>query len=148
MLKGSFPENESKFLQNKLILHNKCLVSFDKQTTRESYKKLRGYTSPEGPHEGRFESFNSIHSGSSKYQKINIGGSFVKNTSRQQLELRESKFNLKNGNQYDVNIDSVRSKLAVGIIDFSRQKSDIGLGPNTPAKSIRRCDSIDHSLVE
>lgn len=44
----------------------------------------------------------------------------MKNTSRQQLELRESKFNLKNGNQYDVNIDSVRSKLAVGIIDFSR----------------------------
>jgi hypothetical protein len=68
--------------QNQRRRQVKSGLSFDKQTSRDSFSKRLGYETPEGPHYNRFENFKTINTSISKYKDIDSVPPFFKGVSR------------------------------------------------------------------
>jgi len=85
-------------------------LSFDKQTTRESFKLMKGYESPAGPHEKRFESLQ-VKTKTAHLVPFGI------NLSRQQLQ--EIERIDRNMHDYDINRNLVQER-TLGNVELAR----------------------------
>lgn len=101
-------------------MHASVGLSFDKQTSRDSFKARKGYDTPMGPHEKRFESFNTINTSVTKYKEQDLAPPFYKSQSRQQLEDFESKIHQKVLHTYDVDYSLVLPGNSGRVPDFSK----------------------------
>eukprot|EP00347_Sterkiella_histriomuscorum_P004723 403359354 len=98
--------------------------SIDKFTNREKCMHAKKLSQPQGPHELRFVSFNTINTNCTKYSDPNTYPPFDKLLSRQQILEKEQRLQNKTLylHDYDPDFEKVKSKICVNIPDFKRQQ--------------------------
>eukprot|EP00347_Sterkiella_histriomuscorum_P011765 403371179 len=98
--------------------------SIDKFTDREKCMHAKKLSQPQGPHELRFVSFNTINTNCTKYSDPNTYPPFDKLLSRQQILEKEQRLQNKTLylHDYDPDFEKVKSKICVNIPDFKRQQ--------------------------
>ncbi|CDW78861.1 UNKNOWN [Stylonychia lemnae] len=113
-------------------------------STIENCKHSRKLSQPQGPHEQRFVSFNTINTHCTKYIDPSQYPTFDKVLSRQQLVEREQR--LQNDacflQDYDPDYEKVMTKISVNIPDFNKQQGRLQSVQQNQQANINSIDPV------